>query len=598
MLPFSLRSAGIFLMLLPLMTSLRAQSVFERQKQLNDFLKEEWEFEMRTQPEVATIVGDYRYNDKLSDLSPAGIEANVEQTRRFLDRLEKIDMTGLPDFDQLNKRLLARNLRLSLRSFDLKLHEMPIDQMFGFHLQVTQMVPQTPFRKVRDYEDYLARLRQLPRAFDQVIELAKAGERDGLMPPRRLLEKVVTQSNAIAGSALGAESPFLKPVQQFPEEVPAADRARLRAAIEAAVKTGVVPAYERYARFVSTEYAPKGRIENGVSSLPNGQAIYGFLIAQSTTTSMTAEEIHQLGLREVASIENSMQALARQQGYADLKSFQEALKNNPKNKPASAEAILERYRKYTDEMYGKVGNLFGRLPKARLTVVPVESFREKEAPDAEYQQGSPDGTRKGRVVVNTGEYQKRTYTQVEATAYHEGIPGHHFQISIAQELPALPAFRQHAFYTAYVEGWGLYAERLGKEVGLYQDPVSEYGRLASEMLRAIRLVVDTGVHAKGWSREQMVDYFHQHSTEDEPSVQAEVDRYIAIPGQALAYKVGQLKIIELRERAKSQLGQKFDIKAFHDEVLGGGALPIDVLEARINSWIAAQKEKQTERPSH
>jgi len=240
-------------------------------------------------------------------------------------------------------------------------------------------------------------------------------------------------------------------------------------------------------------------------------------------------------------------------------------------------------------MYGKVNQLFGLMPKGRLTVVPVEGFREKEAADAEYWVGSPDGKRRGRVVVNTGDFAHRSLTEVESTAYHEGVPGHHFQLSIAQELPSLPAFRQHAIYTAYVEGWGLYAERLGKEVGLYQDPVSDYGRLSGEMLRAIRLVVDTGVHAKHWNRQQMVDFFHEHSTEDEPSIQAEVDRYIAMPGQALAYKIGQLKIIELRERAKTQLGAKFDIKAFHDEVLNAGALPLDVLEKRLDGWIRRQE---------
>jgi uncharacterized protein (DUF885 family) len=284
-----------------------------------------------------------------------------------------------------------------------------------------------------------------------------------------------------------------------------------------------------------------------------------------------------------------MNALAHKQGYADRKAFQKAIESDPKNHPTSREDILDRYRKYTDGMYGKVGDLFGRLPKARLTIVPVEAFREKEASDAEYQPGTPDGSRRGRVVVNTGDFQHRTLTQMEATAYHEGIPGHHLQNSIAQELPDLPLFRQHAYYTAYTEGWGLYAERLGKEVGLYQNPVSDYGRLAADMLRSIRLVADTGVHSKQWTRQQMVDYFHKYSSEDEPSIQAEVDRYIAWPAQALGYKIGQLKFIELRERARTQLGPKFNIKAFHDEVLGGGALPLDILDQRVTVWIGAQK---------
>lgn len=558
-------------------------------KKLNDLIAEEWEFELRSQPEAATIFGDKRYNDKVSDLSLSAIEANNEAKQRFLKRLEEIDITGLSDQDRLNKQLLTRNLRLDIKSFDLKLYEMPIDQFNGFHLAIPQFVPSIPFNTTKDYEDYLARLRQYPRTFDQAIELARVGERDGLMPPKHLLEKVVEQSQAITAMALTNDSPFLQPTQKFPDAVPPTEQARLRKEIREAVANGIVPAYQKFTVFVKEEYAPKGRLQDGESALPNGPAIYRFLVEQSTTTSMTPEQIHELGLQQVAETEAAMTALAKKQGFSDLKTFQQAIKNDPKNHPTSSEDILDHYRKYEDQMYGKVGELFGRMPKARLTVVPVEKFREKEAADAEYQQGSPDGSRKGRVVVNTGDYQHRTLDEIEATAYHEGVPGHHFQISIAQELPALPPFRQHAFYTAYTEGWGLYAERLGKDVGFYQDPLSEYGRLSAEMLRSIRLVVDTGVHAKGWTRQQMVDYFHQHSTADEPTVQAEVDRYIAMPAQALAYKVGQLKILELRKRAQDSLGPKFDIRAFHDEVLGGGALPLDVLDSRITAWIETQK---------
>ncbi len=575
--------------LLTLLTGTALYSADDRHKKLNDIIAEEWEFELRSQPESATVFGDDRYNDKVSDLSAAAIQANINESRRYLQRLEEVDTTGLSDQDQLNKKLLVRNLRMGLKSFDLKLHEMPIDQFSGFHLQVPLMVALTPFHTTKDYENYIARLRQWPGTFDQVMELARAGERDGLMPPKHLLEKVVEQSRAIGAGALASDSPFLQPAQKFPDSVAPAEQARLRKAIHDAVENGIVPAYQRFTNFVKEDYAPKGRLDDGESALPNGQEIYRFLIAQSTTTTMTADEIHELGLRQVAETEAAMTALAKKQGYADLKSFQQAVKNDPKNHPTSREDILDHYRKYTDGMYGKVGELFGRMPKARLTVVPVESYREKEAADAEYQQGSPDGSRKGRVAVNTGDFQHRTLDEIEATAYHEGIPGHHFQISIAQELQSLPAFRQHAFYTAYTEGWGLYSERLGKEVGFYGDPESEYGRLSGEMLRSIRLVVDTGVHAKHWTRQQMVDYFHQHSTSDEPSIQAEVDRYIAMPAQALAYKIGQLKILEIQQRAQSELGAKFDIKGFHDELLGGGALPLDVLDGRVSAWIAAQK---------
>jgi len=554
-------------------------------KQLDDLLKEEWEFELRSQPESATIYGDNRYNDKLTDYSISAIQANYRQTKDFLKRFEALDVSSLPEQDQLSKDLIIRNLQHSIESIDLKLYEMPIDQFNGLHLQYAQLVSIFPFATVKDYENYLARLHQFPRMFDQIIALGAAGERDGLMPPKFLLEKVVTQADAIAQNG----GPFLEPLKKFPESVSAADQKRLRAEIEGSVRDEVQPAYRKFSQFVKDNYAPRGRLKEGIWSLPNGDALYRYLVEQSTTTSLTPDQIHTLGWQQVRSIEAEMAQLAKREGYSDLKPFQAAIRKDPRNHATSREQILDAYRKYTDEMYGKVNQLFGLMPKGRLTVVPVEGFREKEAADAEYWVGSPDGKRRGRVVVNTGDFAHRSLTEVESTAYHEGVPGHHFQLSIAQELPSLPAFRQHAIYTAYVEGWGLYAERLGKEVGLYQDPVSDYGRLSGEMLRAIRLVVDTGVHAKHWNRQQMVDFFHEHSTEDEPSIQAEVDRYIAMPGQALAYKIGQLKIIELRERAKTQLGAKFDIKAFHDEVLNAGALPLDVLEKRLDGWIRRQE---------
>jgi len=545
-------------------------------KQFDDLLKEEWEFELRSQPEAATLYGDNRYNDKLTDYSIAAIQANYRATKAFLQRFEALDVSSLAEQDQISKELMLRNLRRTIESVDLKLYEMPIDQLDGLHIQYPQLVAIFPFATTKYYENYLARLHEFPRLFDQIIALGQAGERDGLMPPKFLLEKVVTQADTIAASG----GPFLDPVKKFPDSIPAADQKRLRGEIEASVRDEVETAYRKFSKFVKDDYAPKGRAHEGIWSLPNGDALYRYLVQQSTTTSLTPDQIHELGWQQVNSVEAEMTQLAKKQGYADLKSFRAALHNHA----TSREQILDLYRKYTDEMYGKVGQLFGRLPKARLTVVPVEAFREKEAADAEYWVGTPDGKRRGRVVVNTGDFEHRSLTEIESTAYHEGVPGHHFQLSIAQEMTSLPAFRQHVNYTAYTEGWGLYAERLGKEVGLYQDPISDYGRLSSEMLRAIRLVVDTGVHAKHWNRQQMVDFFHKHSTEDEPSIQAEVDRYIAIPGQALAYKIGQLKIIELRELAKAQLGPKFDIKAFHDEVLGAGALPLDVLEIRIKKF--------------
>ena len=562
--------------------------IASRQKQLNDLIDKEWKYELVLQPEMATALGEPGLNDKLSDPSPSANRTGTDRKRRFLTHLETIDATGLPEQDQLNEELLGAKLREDIKDYEMKVYEMPFDQLEGIHLFMAQLVAFTSFRNVKDYEDYLARLHQIRHAFDGAIEAARAGRKDGLMPPRYLLEKVVMQATALA--APGEKSPFAQPVTKFPDNVDEVDRQRLRAAVLKAIENDVAPAYRKVAAFVRTEYAPYGRQAPGIWAVPNGDRLYRFLVHKYTTTDLTPDQIHELGQKQVAELETEMTSIAKALGYSDLKSFQGAIRNDPKRYATSREQILEFYRKYTDEMYGKASDLFGIVPKARLTVVPVETYREKEAAAAQYYLAAGDGSRPGQMVVNTGDFAHRALYLIESTAYHEGIPGHHLQISRGQELQGVPPFRKLPLFDAFVEGWGLYAERLGKEVGLYQDPYSDFGRLTGDMLRAIRLVVDTGVHAKHWTRQQMVDYFHQHSAEDEPTVQAEVDRYIVWPGQALAYKVGELKILELRDRARAELGAKFDIKAFHDELLAGGTLPLDVLERRMTAWIVTQKQ--------
>lgn len=562
--------------------------VAARVKALNALLAEQWQHTLSNAPEFATILGDLRYNDRWSDASLEHARAEYKVNQDFLRRFEAIDTRGFPDSDKLNQQLMVRQLKDGLRAYDLKLNEMPLEQMSGAHLQLAGFVSSIPFNNTREYEDYLARLQAIPKLLDQVTDVARQGLRDGMMPPRYLLEKVVTQIDSIARPA-GADSAFGQPLKHFPASVSAADRQRLRAAIVAAIDNEVRPAYRKLGAFVARDYAPHGRSQPGVWQLPNGEAIYRYQVEQMTTTRESPQRIHELGLAEVSRIEAEMTAIAKAQGYPDLASFRAALKKDPNVHPTSREDILNRYRGFIAQMQPQLPKLFGLLPKTRVEVLPVEVYREKEAPGAEYHQGTPDGSRPGQVYVNTGDYANRTTLSIESTAYHEAIPGHHMQISIAQTLPALPPFRQQAGYTAYIEGWALYAERLGKDIGFYKDPLSDYGRLSDELLRADRLVLDTGVHYKRWTRQQMVDFFRAHSSEDEPSIQAETDRYVTWPGQALAYKMGQLKILALRERAKQELGDRFDIRAFHDEILGGGALPLDVLEARTEAWIAAVK---------
>ena len=560
-----------------------------RRKALNDLLQEQWEYTMRANPLYASFLGDKRYNDQLKDFSQQHIDDNLEQTRRFLVRFEAIDTTGFPDQEVLNKQLMVRDLRMALEGARFKPWEMPVDQQNGVQVELPALVNVLAFDSVKDYDDYISRLKQISRLFDQVEIQMRKGMADNWMPPKSVLGEVVKQANEIA-TAPADKNPFAEPFNKFPAAVGEADRKRLREAGLAAIHDSVMPTYAKFATFVRDEYEPKGRPEPGVWSLPNGDEYYAFRVKESTTTNLTPEEIHQLGLAQVKVIEDRMLAVAKQLGFSDLKSFYASIPNNPKVHVHSRQELLDLYQKYIDQMFTKLPDLFGRLPKEKLDVKPIEEFREKEA-STHYLEGTPDGSRKAHVMVNTSDYEKRTTLDAETTAYHEGVPGHHLQISIAQELPELPLFRQHEYYTAYIEGWALYAEELGKEVGFFQDPYSYYGHLQDDMLRAIRLVVDTGFHYKHWSRVQVVDFFHQHSAIDEPEVQEETDRYMAWPAQALGYKIGQLEIFKLRQYAKDQLGNKFDLRTFHDEVLAGGALPLDVLADRIHEWVGQRKSQ-------
>jgi len=566
----------------------QGQRVEARRAVLRNALQEEWEYQLRTYPEFATYVGDNRYNDRLGDYSPDAIAKQLEHAKQQLKIFEAIDTSGFPEQEALNQQLMVRNLREDIEGAKFHNWEMPVNQMNGMHLNYASMPTRMPFKAAKDYENYLARLHQLPRVFDEVTEDMKLGLRDHLMPPKYLLEKVAVQAQEVA--AAGAEkSPFNQPVMKFPAEISAGDQQRLRDAVMKTVKDEVNPAYAKFAAFVKNDYAPQGRTEMGVWSLPDGEARYQYAAHRMTTTSLQPEQIHQMGLKQVAEIEAEMLAIAKSLGFSDLKSFNEHIRQDPKLHGTSSEQILGLYQHCTDQMYAKLPQLFGRLPKNKLEVIPMEAYRAPNAVPADYSPGAGNGVRPGRVNVNEYDPEHRLLLNVEAIAYHEGVPGHHLQFSIAQELTDIPPFRKYGGYNAYSEGWAFYSERLGKDVGFYQDPYSEYGRLENEMWRSIRLVVDTGVHYKHWTRQQMVDFFREHTAMDEPNIQTEVDRYIAWPGQALAYKLGQMEILELRDHAKKELGPAYDIRTFHDEVLDSGALPLDVLHARVTKWIADQK---------
>ena len=561
----------------------------QRRQQLASLFNEEWQYVLRANPEWSTMLGDSRYNDRLSDNSPEFFQSDLEQKRKFLSRFEAIDAAGFSRQDALSRDLMIRELRQDIEGTKFKHWEMPVNQMGGLHLELPDLVALTPFKTVADYDNYLSRLRQVPHAFDQVTANMRQGLHDGLVPPRYLLEKVAAEADDVARKT-GENSPFAKPVKEFPSGIAAPEQNRLREAILTAIAGQVVPAYQHFAAFVRTEYAPHGRTDPGVWALPDGAERYRFAIRRITTTDKTPEEIHALGLKQIDEIEADMLAVAHKLGFKDLASLNDHIKNERSFYASSGQQVLDLYTNYARGMEPELPKLFGRLPKSKLTVIPMEASRSKNAVPADYTDGAADGSRPGHINVNEWDPEHRLVLNIEAIAYHEGIPGHHLQLSLAQEMGNLPEFRRHAGYTAFVEGWALYAERLGKEVGHYQDPYSDYGRLENEMWRAIRLVIDTGVHEKHWTREQMVAYFHRYTAMDEPNIQSEVDRYIAWPGQALAYKLGQLEILKLREEARQTLGSQFDLRAFHDEVLGNGALPLDILDSEVKSWIDSQRK--------
>jgi uncharacterized protein (DUF885 family) len=557
--------------------------VADRVAKQNALFEEYYQAGLKNFPERATSYGDYRYNSQLGQVSLAEIARQHAEADDFLARLKAIPTDGMGDKDLLSHRVLEHQLEREDVNYSLKNYEMPVNQQNGVHTRLADLPNAVPFDSVLNYQDYISRLHQIPRVLEQTAEVMRQGEKDRLMPPKLVLEKLPGQCDGII-----AANPFLEPTKRFPKEFSDADKKRLTDEITKAINNDVFPAYKKFAEFLRTEYDPKGRTELSVESLADGKRRYAEAVKTMTTMNITPAEVHEIGLKEVERITTEMTKLAQSNGYKDLASFRAAINNDPKWKPTGEQQILDDYKKYIHQMEPKLPELFGLLPKSPVTVEPIPDFAKAAA--THYVQGTPDGKRAGRVVVAVSNPTKRTLVTDEAVAYHEGVPGHHMQISIAQTLEDLPKFRLHGFYPAYAEGWALYSEELGKEIGFYKDPVSDYGRLNSEMLRAVRLVVDTGVHDKNWSREKVIDYMHANDLND-AMAQTEADRYIAWPGQALAYKMGQLTILKLRDEAKTQLGDEFDIKKFHDEILNGGSMPLDLLQERVEAWIKNQGGK-------
>jgi uncharacterized protein (DUF885 family) len=543
------------------------QSRLDRQNQL---------FKEQAASDAAPSSGEKK--SLLGDFSLAASARQDAIDRGFRTRLAAISSDGFPEQDRISHELMLRELDQRMTDYSLKTYEMPLTQFRGIHMDLADIPRSLPFHSVKDYEDYITQLHEMPLAFEQTVEVLKQGEKDGLMPVRFLLEQIPAQCEGII-----AEDPFLLPTTKFPSSISAADQKRLTDEIISATNTQVLPAYKRFAAFVANDYAPHGRTTIGLSSLPDGARRYQNAIHEETTTNMTPAEIHALGLREIARINGLLTDLAHKAGYPDLKSFRAAINSDPKYIPTSSDQIVEDFRHYVSQMEPRLPELFLDYPKAKLVVEAVPVSQPQMG--THYVGGKADGSTPSRVVVATSNYAHRRLISDETQAYHEGIPGHELQVTIQQHLKGLPAFRSEILNNAYAEGWAVYAEALGKEIGFFQDPASDYGRLNLELMRAVRFVVDTGIHADGWTRDQAVSYFRESGAADEPTIQAEIDRYIALPAQSLSYKIGQLKIRELRARAQQQLGPRFDIRKFHDEILSAGSLPMDMLDARVDGWI-------------
>ncbi len=559
---------------------------------LHALFDEHFERNLEMNPLSATFIGDYRYNDRMANSNSAEYRAADEaMDKEFLARLLEIDRTQLNYQDQLSYDLFKINREQSLEGNQFPFHLQPINQFYSvtnFFVQLGSGTSAHPFKSVKDYDDFLSRADDYAGITDTIIANMKEGMQKGVTQPRILMEKLLPQINAHIVENV-EDSNFWGPIKNMPEDFSAEDRERLTAAYEDKIMNTIVPAYQRVSNFLGDEYIAAARDTVGLSAQPNGSDWYAYMVRVRTTTDMSPDEIHQIGLDEVARIQDEMRGVMKQVGFeGDLKDFFEFVNTDDQFFYDDAEELIQGYRDMSDHITELSKSLFEVMPKTAFEVRRVEPFREASAAGGSYQAGTPDGSRPGIFYANAYDIKARGKWAMESLFLHEAIPGHHFQIMIQRENEDLPSFRRFGGFTAYTEGWGLYAESLGKELGVYTDPYQYFGGLNAELWRSIRLVVDTGLHAKHWSRQDVLDYMYANSAVAEARAVAEAERFMAIPGQALAYKVGQLKIRAIRNKAEAALGDKFNVKDFHTEVLKDGAMPLSMLESKIDLWIATQ----------
>ena len=552
--------------------------------ELHRLFDAEWERNLRENPIAATYIGDPRYNDRWPDFSLAGVQATHDGDKAALARLEAIEPASLTEADRLNRELFRRQNQASLASFDYGEHLVPLSHRSGL-TSVHRLADVIVFRTVKDYEQWLARMNGLDVPLAQVVDLMREGVRRGLVPPKVLMQRLPKQIDAQIVTD-PTRSPFYEPFADMPASIPEPDRERLQQAARAAITDKIVPAYTRLKRYLEQEYLPKSRDTVGLWDTPNGTQRYAELAKFYTTTDLTPDQIHELGLKEVARIRAEMLQVIAKTGFkGSFDEFLTYLRTDPRFHYTDPQQLLVAYEAMAKRVDPLLPQYFGKLPRMPYGVRPIADQIAPDTTTAYYQGPALDGSRAGYYYVNLYKPEERPKYEIPVLTIHEAVPGHHLQISLAQELGELPKFRRDFEATAFVEGWALYAESLGQEMGFYDDPYDKFGQLTYEMWRAVRLVVDTGLHHKRWSRQQAIDYFKANAAKSELDIVNEIDRYIGNPGQALAYKIGELRIKELRREASERLAGRFDLRAFHDVVLGSGAIPLDVLSANVRRWV-------------
>lgn len=550
---------------------------------------DDWEFQLRENPLFATQVGDARYNDRLPSVTPADYARRFVEEREFLRRLEAIDRDALSPVERISHEIFGRLKRDAIAEHEFRSYFLPFTTFSSFFGDFPELPRRVPLRTVEDHENYLARLEGFRDWVGQYVELMRTGLREGYSLPRAALQGVERTLEAqIVDDP--ERSPLFSPFRDFPATVPEAERARLAERGRQVIPGSVVPGYREFLRFMSAEYLPAARTDIAASALPNGRAFYEHRVRSFTTVETTAEEVHRLGLDEVARIRREMERIRDRVGFrGDLRAFADALRKDARFTVDSPDRLLMEAAYVAKRMDGELPRLFRTLPRSTYGIRPIPDYIAPKMTSAFYSEPAGDGTRAGFYYLNTYNLPARPLYELEALTLHEAVPGHHLQIARQQELGELPPFRRFTGFTAFTEGWALYAERLGLEAGFYQDPYSDFGRLTFEAWRACRLVVDTGIHHLGWTRRQAIDYMADNTALSLHNIAAEVDRYITWPGQALAYKLGELKIRELRARAERELGSRFDLREFHDMVLGSGAVPLAILERNVEEWIARDR---------